>query len=344
MAVIVQKLVGAPHGGRFYPNFAGVAKSHNFYPAPPQESKDGIVSVALGLGKTVVDGGLCVRFCPKYPLHLQQLSSTEDTLANNQHEFFALDLGKEFESSVGTHDTVTTPYRLEVAETDGTLGFVGSTYSAENDAVYDGISRSGMRLVTFSPVLKNKLLPLPEILTMLLDEGSSGMGSPVEIEFAVTLDDPAHRGTRFGVLQMRPLVVSREFEELRIETTDGQNDLRKFSRAGERRHRRRPGDIVTDRSEQIQPREEPGMRLTNRPIERPARLGEQTVPSHRRRALGDSRSVAWHTGSLGSDFRRARNRRGRVQGLHRDALAGFPLLSKPHRLHDRLLHDRFGAL
>lgn len=219
MAVIIQKMVGSPHGSHFYPSFAGVAKSHNFYPTPPQVSADGIVSIALGLGKTVVDGGVCVRFCPKYPFHLQQLSSIEDTLANNQHEFFALDL--EAKTGIGeTHDTLTKSLPLDVAEKDGTLSYVGSTYSAENDAVYDGISRTGMRLVTFSPILKNKLIPLPEILMMLMDLGSSGMGSPVEIEFAVSIKPGALQTAEFGVLQMRPLVISREFEELRVETND----------------------------------------------------------------------------------------------------------------------------
>lgn len=220
MAVIIQKMVGAAYGRRFYPNFAGVAKSHNFYPSPPQTPTDGIVSIALGLGRYVVDGGVCVRFCPKYPNHLQQLSTIEDTLANNQHEFFALDLDAGPVVGFQTHDILTTPFNLSIAEEDGTLRYVGSTYSSENDAVYDGISRVGMRLVTFSPILKNKLLPLPEILLMLLELGSWGMGTPVELEFAVNLCTPEGRSKDFGVLQMRPLVVSREFEELRIEKID----------------------------------------------------------------------------------------------------------------------------
>ncbi len=217
MAVIVQKMVGVRHHDRFYPNISGVAKSHNFYPSPPQQASDGTVSVALGLGKMVVDGGPCVRFCPKYPLHLQQFSTTADTLANNQHEFFALDMGAHFNSKSETYDVLTRTFPLDVAETDGTLTYAGSTYSAENDAVYDGISRSGMRLVTFAPVLKNKLFPMAEILNLLLALGSGGMGSAVEIEFAANL--MVSQGTRkeFGLLQVRPLVISREFGELSLE-------------------------------------------------------------------------------------------------------------------------------
>ena len=217
MAVIIQKLVGSQHENRFYPDFAGVAKSHNFYPSGPQKPSDGIVSVALGLGKMVVDGGVSVKFSPKYPNLLPQLSTIQSTLANNQHEFFALDLHAQPDGDARTYDTSTKLYGLDVAERDGTLVYVGSTYSHENDAVYDGISRSGMRLVTFAPVLKNKLLPLPEILETLLDIGSWGMGTSVEIEFAVNMAGHGNKPKEAGLLQMRPLVTSREFEELRLE-------------------------------------------------------------------------------------------------------------------------------
>ncbi len=217
MAVIIQKLVGSQHDPRFYPTFSGVAKSHNFYPVAPQSSSDGIVSVALGLGKMVVDGGPTVRFCPKYPGHLQQFSTIEDTLVNNQYEFFALDLGALPSGEIHTHDTLIKTFALGAAEHDGTLAHVGSVYSDENNAVYDGISRAGMRLVTFAPILKAKLLPLPEILELLLDMGSWGIGTPVEIEFAVNISSPGEKPTAFGVLQMRPLVISREFEELSLE-------------------------------------------------------------------------------------------------------------------------------
>ncbi len=217
MAVIVQRMIGARHHHRFYPEISGVAKSYNFYPSPPQKSSEGIVSVALGLGKMVVDGGTTVRFCPKYPFHLQQLSTISDTLANNQHEFFALDMSASFNSKSETVDVLTKQYPLSVAEVDGTLSVVGSTYSPENDAVYDGISRKGMRLVTFAPVLKNKILPIAEVLDLLLNVGSGGMGAAVEIEFAVNMTIAPGVPKEFGILQIRPLVVSREFGELSLE-------------------------------------------------------------------------------------------------------------------------------
>ncbi len=220
MAVIIQKMIGSRYHNRFYPNISGVAKSYNFYPIEPQLPTDGTVSVALGLGKMVVDGGPTVRFCPKYPNRIQQLATIKDTLANNQHEFFALDLTAQLDNEIHTYDVFTKAFNLDVAEQDGTLSFVGSTYSHENDRVYEGIARQGLRLVTFAPILKSKLLPLPEILELLLDMGTWGMGTPVEMEFAVNMNVQQGKLKEFGVLQMRPLVVSREFEELHLDKID----------------------------------------------------------------------------------------------------------------------------
>ncbi len=219
MAVIVQRLVGSQHhDGRFYPEFAGVAKSYNFYPVPPQKSSDGIALVALGLGKQVVDGGNAVRFCPKYPKHLMQFFSTKETIRNAQQEFFALDINGHLDHDP-THppDKLVKKVDLSKAEEDQTLFHVGSTYSVENDAVYDGVSRNGKRVVTFAPILKHKVFPLAEILEMLLDLGTWGMGVPVEIEFAVNINVPPGQRKEFAMLQMRPLVISHEVEELDVD-------------------------------------------------------------------------------------------------------------------------------
>lgn len=217
MAVVVQRLVGAQRDHRFYPDFAGVAKSYNFYPVPPQKSTDGIALVALGLGKTVVEGGNTIRFCPRYPKHLLQFFSTKETLKNAQQEFYALDLNGKLEHHLESiEDPLVKLFDLSDSEKDGTLYSVGSTYSSENDAVYDGVSREGLRVVTFAPILKHKIFPLPEILDLLLDMGSWGMGTPVEIEFAVNLHVPIGVRKEFAMLQMRPMVLSREVEELKI--------------------------------------------------------------------------------------------------------------------------------
>jgi hypothetical protein len=223
MAVIIQKMVGIAHDNRFYPDFAGVAKSYNFYPLPPQKYSDGIVSVAIGLGKTVVDGGNTVRFCPKYPTDLIQFYSVEESLNSSQHDFFALQLDAVSEFGTETHDMLLKQHGLSVAEQDGILQYVGSTYSPENDAIYDGLGRDGVRVVTFSPILRNKTFPLPQVLELLLDMGTWGMGTPVEIEFAVNMSVQQGRPRELALLQMRPLVVHHETEELNVEDFDREN-------------------------------------------------------------------------------------------------------------------------
>jgi CheY-like chemotaxis protein len=217
MAVIIQKMVGTQHGTRFYPDFSGVAKSYNFYPVSPQKSTDGIASVALGLGKTIVDGGITVRFCPKYPQHLLQFFSAREALRNNQSTFYALDLYAPPTLSTETTDVQVKSFGLDIAEEDGTLRHVASTYSHENDALYDGTSRQGIRVVSFAPILRNKTIPLPNILELLTDMGSWGMGAPVEMEFASTMSVPEDQRKDFALLQLRPLGLHKETDNYDIE-------------------------------------------------------------------------------------------------------------------------------
>jgi CheY-like chemotaxis protein len=218
MAVIIQRLVGSQHHERFYPEFAGVAKSYNFYPVPPQKSEDGIVQAALGLGYTVVEGRNSVRFCPKYPRHLLQFFSTNETIRNAQQEFLALDVTTTFShENHETPDVLIKHYDVSKAEEDQTIHYVGSTYSAEDDMVYDGVARAGRRVVTFAPILKHQIFPLPEILELILDIGTWGIGTHVEVEFAVNMNVPAGAPKEFALLQIRPLVLSLELEELDIE-------------------------------------------------------------------------------------------------------------------------------
>ena len=216
MAVIIQKMIGVTRNKKFYPDFSGVAKSYNFYPQPPQKSSDGTVSVALGLGKTVVEGGNTVRFCPKYPTDLIQFYSVDESLNNSQRNFYALHLNEHSQTAFETHDILLKQYDLDIAENDGALKYFGSTYSAENDSITDGLGRSGTRVITFGPVLRGKLFPLPEILELLLDMGTWGMGTPIEIEFAGNLTVEDNQPKQFSILQMRPLVITRESEEIKI--------------------------------------------------------------------------------------------------------------------------------
>lgn len=230
MAVIVQKMVGAFHRDRFYPDFSGVAKSHNFYPVPPQKATDGIISVALGLGKTVVEGGRTVKFVPRYPQNILQFATIEETLRNSQQDFYAVDLNAPPAESSAGYEARVRNYKLKVAEEDGPLFFVGSTYNHENHAVYDGLSRQGARLVTFAPVLKGGVFPLPEIAELLLEIGRKEMGTPVELEFAVTMTPGHGQPKEFGVLQMRPLVLSREMEQLSVNEVDPERILCRSAR------------------------------------------------------------------------------------------------------------------
>jgi len=214
MAVLIQEVVGSVHGQRYYPEFSGVVRSRNFYPMEPQTPKDGFAAVALGMGRAVVGGGKCLTFSPRYPRHLVQFSSVEDILANSQTEFWALELTPRIHHENPEDDMREACFPIRAAEADGTLHMVASTYSVENHAVYDGLSRPGARIISFAPILKHNLFPLSQILEQLMTIGEDAMGRPVEIEFAVRLPIRTGEDAEFGFLQMRPLVMSREGEEL----------------------------------------------------------------------------------------------------------------------------------
>jgi hypothetical protein len=216
MAVVLQQVVGEAHGQRFYPDFSGVVRSRNFYPVGNIKVADGFAAVALGLGRGVVSGGKCLTFSPRHPRHLVQFSSVEDMLANSQTEFWALDLKRPQSDDPGG-ELREASFGLDVAEGDGTLQMLASTYSADNHAVYDGLSRQGPRIVSFASILKHGTFPLPQILDRLMGMGEDALGRPVEIEFAVRLPREANDVADFGFLQLRPLVLSREGEDIRMD-------------------------------------------------------------------------------------------------------------------------------
>jgi CheY-like chemotaxis protein len=216
MAVIIQRLVGAPHESRFYPDISGVVRSHNFYPVPPMRVEDGIATVALGLGCAVVGGGKCLTFSPHHPRHLVQFSSVEDILQNSQTEFFALDLAHAEHLADPVRELRERSFPLRFAERDGTLHRLASTYSAENDAVYDGLSRPGARIVSFAPILKYEVFPLAALLIEMMRIGEEAHGRPVEIEFAVCLAPAAGAPSEVGFLQMRPHAPAQEGDDLDI--------------------------------------------------------------------------------------------------------------------------------
>ncbi|MDO8803390.1 MAG: PEP/pyruvate-binding domain-containing protein [Elusimicrobiota bacterium] len=206
MSVVIQRVVGRAYpGGRHYPAFSGVIQSYNYYPVPPLQTEDPISHIALGLGKTIVEGYTALRFSPCHPHNLHQFSTIRDFLGNSQNKFLALrttpseiPLGYEQEPALETAG-------IEEAEKDGTLRLVGSTYSAENDCVSDSIAEQGRRLITFAPILKNNELPLSEILNTLSALGKEAMGCNIEMEFACDYDQVSGAAA-FNILQMRPMV------------------------------------------------------------------------------------------------------------------------------------------
>lgn len=210
MAVILQRIVGLPHGRRFYPDIAGTARSQNFYPTPPLRPGDGIAAVALGLGEQVTAGGPAVRFSPRHPRHLTGFASPEDTRRNSQRNFLALDLEAPADAETRATPPLLTA-SLADAEADGVLGLLGSTWRAEDDAIHDGISRPGARLLTLAPLLKMPdIFPLAAILTDLLALGEEACRAPVELEFAANLSVPRGSPREFGFVQLRRLQQARE--------------------------------------------------------------------------------------------------------------------------------------
>lgn len=216
MAVVIQQVVGRNYGEYLYPNIAGTARSRNFYPMEGMKPDDGIASVALGLGSVVVDGGKCVRFSPRHAQRLYQFSSVQESLRNSQREICALDLSCPGPGSGDDADPQRNMAKLDLktARAHGTLGLVGSVYSRENDAIYDGISRPGVPLVTMAGVLKGDMFPLAETLSFLLKVGAACFSAPVELEFAANLRSAPDQHHEFGFLQIRPLGLGPELHRL----------------------------------------------------------------------------------------------------------------------------------
>jgi CheY-like chemotaxis protein len=217
MGIVLQEVCGTRHGDIFYPTLSGVAQSINYYPIGLEKAEDGIAHVGFGLGKLIVDGGLSLRFCPKVPKKILQLSSPESALRDTQKEFRALDL--KVESFVpSTDDGVNIP-RIDIkdANNDGAMRMVASTYDYENNMLYDGIIRQGKRIITFSSILQHGSFPLAEILKTLLDLGHKEMNNPIEIEFAANLETPPGTPKVFNFLQIRPIVHTDETYSINID-------------------------------------------------------------------------------------------------------------------------------
>ena len=205
MAVILQEVVGTQYGDRFYPSISGVARSLNYYPIGDEKAEEGTVSLALGLGKYIVDGGLTLRVCPYHPTQVLQTSELDIALRETQTQFYALDLkndGHEFSLDDGFN---LLKLSVREADKDGALQFIASTYDPYDMVIRDGIYPGGRKVITFANILQHDVFPLARILQLVQEYGQAEMRRPVEIEFAVLLNQSKKTGT-FYLLQIRPMV------------------------------------------------------------------------------------------------------------------------------------------
>ena len=221
MAVILQPVVGRRYGRRFYPHYSGVAHSHNYYPIGPQRPEDGVVHLALGLGRQIVEGGLALRFSPRHPRVIPQFGDPRILLDSTQRGFWALDLDRDL-LRAGTDLYTTQQYfDLAAAEEDGSLSAVASVYSPVDRQIRDDLGVQGPRVVTFNNILRYKAIPLPETLDRVLRIAERGLGCGVEVEFAGDLGEwgrprrPGRdRGPALHVLQLRPLASRASLTEV----------------------------------------------------------------------------------------------------------------------------------
>lgn len=206
MAVVLQEVVGQQYGDYYYPAISGVARSTNHYPLGEEKPEEGIVNLALGLGKYIVDGGLTLRVSPYHPDKCLQTSEMEITLRETQTKFYAIDLKQHTEDFKVDDGFNLKTLRLREAEKWGVLNSICSTYDFDDMVIRDGFYPGGRKLLTFAGVLKYDMFPLPDILKLALKYGQGEMRRPVEIEFAVNLDGNGKRGGTFYLLQIRPIV------------------------------------------------------------------------------------------------------------------------------------------
>ena len=208
MAVILQEVVGKDYGGRFYPNISGVLRSLNYYPIGEERAEDGIASLALGLGKYIVDGGQTLRVSPYHPDQVLQMSDMEIALRETQTRFYALDTsydGLDFKVDDGFNIL---NLRVKEAYKDGALNYIASTYDPDDQIIREGLYETGRKIISFDGVLQQGVFPLPELMQMAMKYGSQAMRRPVEIEFACNLN--ADKTGDFCLLQIRPIVDTKQ--------------------------------------------------------------------------------------------------------------------------------------
>ena len=212
MAIVLQEVVGTQYGDHYYPTISGVARSLNFYPIGNEKAEDGIANIALGLGKYIVDGGLTLRFSPRHPHNILQMSSTDFALRETQTRFYALDLNPENIVDKFSVDDAFNLKKLTLkeADADGSLKFITSTYDPYDMIIRDGYYPGGRKILSFVNVLQHDVFPLASTLDQLLQIGQKEMGRPVEIEFAINMNKQDPHIASFYLLQIRPIVDNKE--------------------------------------------------------------------------------------------------------------------------------------
>ncbi len=226
MAVIIQETVGSLKGEHYYyPHISGVAQSYNFYPTAHMTHTDGIANIALGLGKSVVEGKLNFRFCPRYPQ--TDMLPQQEMMRSSQKEFFALDLSLNDSDLCKGEEITLAKLTVKDADKQGSLDYIASVWDYENYRLTDNLAERGMKVITFSSILKHNYFPLAQIVEELLEIGEIALGIPVEIEFAVNLEyDPRYKHKpSFYILQIRPLSVSADAYRIDAEQLDKQDLL-----------------------------------------------------------------------------------------------------------------------
>ena len=213
MAIVLQEVVGNRYNDRFYPTISGVARSLNFYPIGNEKAEDGIANIALGLGKYIVDGGQTLRFSPRHPHNILQMSTMDFALRETQTRFYALDL-KNLADQFSVDDSFNLlRLNLKDADADGSLKFIVSTYDPYDQVIRDGYYPGGRKILSFVNVLQHEVFPLADTLDQILHVGQDEMGRPIEIEFAVNIDPQNLGFATFYLLQVRPIVDNKEVME-----------------------------------------------------------------------------------------------------------------------------------
>ena len=219
MAVLIQEVVGNKYDNYFYPTISGVAKSYNYYPSGPCKHEDGIVYLALGLGKAIVDGGSSYCFCPERP-KAPLFGTPKDFISHSQKSYYALKLKSVYTIFSKNEETTLEKLDVDIAKKHGLLDKVASTYLPRDDSLYPGLYEDGVTVIDFGPIINYNSIPLPKALKLLLRVGELALGYPVEIEFAVNFSEDEAEPAELTILQIRSMIPPDKYHNVNLEKID----------------------------------------------------------------------------------------------------------------------------